>query len=69
VQRANAEQFQETDRKFQETDRKFQDTDRQLKELGKQIATRPSLCLAPEGAVTDRRAVYPAGMYRSVGRG
>jgi thymidylate synthase len=37
VQRANAEQFQETDRKFQETDRKFQDTDRQLKELGKQI--------------------------------
>lgn len=30
VQRANAEQFQETDRKFQETDR-------QIKELGKQI--------------------------------
>jgi thymidylate synthase len=33
VQRANAEQFQDTDRKFQETDRRFQDTDRQIKEL------------------------------------
>ncbi len=32
AQKANEQQFQETDRKFQETDRKFQETDRKFQE-------------------------------------
>ncbi|WP_295405915.1 DUF3782 domain-containing protein [uncultured Thiocystis sp.] len=37
AQRANAEQFQETDRRFQETDRQFQETARRFQETDRQF--------------------------------